>query len=80
MLCFVYRGLICRGGGGRVPARRVGGGSGNSIDIQNVWRSGGGGITPNSTHTYPHYTYTYIMAKHWLPRRLRAGLGCKKLT
>jgi hypothetical protein len=40
----------------------------------------GGGITPNSTHTYPLYTHTYIMAIHWLPRRLRASLGCKKLT
>lgn len=40
-------------GGGRVPARQVrGGGSGDSIELYRMYGEvGGGGITPNSTHT-----------------------------
>jgi hypothetical protein len=64
MLCFVYRGLICRWRGGRVPARRVrGGGSGDSIDIQNVWRSGGGGASPLTAHTH---TRIILIHTSWL--------------
>ena len=43
---------MTRGGGGRVPARQVRGGSGDSIELYRMYGEvGGGGITPNSTHT-----------------------------
>jgi hypothetical protein len=53
MLCFVYRGLICRAGGGRVPARRVGGGGVETALIYRMYGEvGGGGRHNPKKHTH----------------------------